>query len=713
MSTRSAPNAPVTVFIPTYNRAEWLRQTIASVLAQTHEDFRLVISDNASSDGTREVAHSFADERIEYRRHPHNVGLLENHNSCLRSVGTQYALILPDDDLLHPDHLASTIAVLEANPGVGFVHSAFDVIGSAGQVLNKQVDWTYGLTGDTVERGSQFIRESMYWSCRVCPSTALVRAAAIHPDLYVEEEFPGIDFGMWLRIALGWDVAYLGRPLADFRVHSSSHSASFDESMGDTYNHGVTTLAGVKKLKHRFLDLHGSQLEDVGELRRRVEAGMRRELVQLMRNTTVPERRFTTTVRTFRQLAGVEAKVLTEYEAWRLVAASALGGRAVDRIKSRRRQKTPYGTVPCSPPQPQPLPEAATRLVLTVDARAYGGAETYVAYLLRHLPETFQCILLATEPVPRQLEDAARARNADVVLVPQVRHKSEVAGQLALAKALRALRPHLVHVNMADSANHRYAVGAAVLLGLPVMATLHTTSSSLTGFQASALRIAFRRVRCAIAVSGEIAAHLHDGLGVPTERVRTVANGVPPSEMAQRPQRPTDTVRVAAIGRLTDQKGFDLLLRAVAELVRRGRAVEVVVAGEGPQRVELERLAEGLPVRFLGFVDDMATFLARADILCLPSRWEGLPFALLEGMMSGLPCVASGVGDVPEVLEGTGLIVPPNDVDALTEALDELLQSPGRRMALGRAAHERVRSRYSLDSMVESTARLYQDALEA
>lgn len=354
MSPGPAVVPRVTVFVPTYNRAKWLRLTIETVLAQTYRDFRLVVSDNASTDDTTEVVRSFTDDRLSYRRHSHNVGLLENHNSCLRSVDTEYALILPDDDLLHEDHLASAVGVLDAHPSVGFVHSAFDVIGSAGQPLSKGVDWTYGLTADTVETSSEFIRQSMYWSCRVCPSTALMRSAAIHPELYVQDEFPAIDFGMWLRIALDWDVAFIRRPLADFRVHAASHSASFDESVGDTYNHSVSTLTGVRDLKRRFLELHDGRLEDVAGLRRRVDAGLRRELVQVMRNTTVPQRELGPTVRTFRRLAQVDRGVLREVQAWRLVASSVLGAQLVEKLKAHRKTTATHGSIPCSPPMPPP-----------------------------------------------------------------------------------------------------------------------------------------------------------------------------------------------------------------------------------------------------------------------------------------------------------------------------------------------------------------------
>ncbi len=351
------------------------------------------------------------------------------------------------------------------------------------------------------------------------------------------------------------------------------------------------------------------------------------------------------------------------------------------------------------------------RLVITVDARAYGGAEAYVVHLLENLPGTYLCTLVATAPVPRQLEDAARARGADLVLVPRVDNKFDLVGQLRLIRALRSTAPQLVHVSMADAANHRFALGAAHLLRRPAVATVHTPAALLPGLQGLVLAAVFRRLRSAIAVSDEIATHLHDRLGVPEGKVRTVANGIPFTTMVDRTHRRVGPVRIVYVGRLAPEKGADVMLRAIAELVRLGRRVEMVIAGEGPERPDLERLAEGLPVRFAGFVEDMSDFLAEADVLCIPSLSEALPFALLEGMMSGLACVTTTAGDMAEALGQAGVIVPANDVASLTLALDDLVRSPDRRMTLGRAAHERVRTNYSLESMVEYTTRVYEDAL--
>src|SRR5918996_6400382 len=169
----------VTVCIPTRNRARWLAGSMQSVLAQTYEDFVLLVSDNASDDDTPEVVAGFDDPRVRYIRLEEDVGLVGNHNQLLERVESEYVLILPDDDLAYPDLLETTVAVLDAHPEAGMVHAGLDMIGPDGEVLTGDVNWTLGLEADTVESGAEFIRESMRYSCRVCASSALMRTAAL------------------------------------------------------------------------------------------------------------------------------------------------------------------------------------------------------------------------------------------------------------------------------------------------------------------------------------------------------------------------------------------------------------------------------------------------------------------------------------------------------------------------------------------------------
>jgi glycosyltransferase involved in cell wall biosynthesis len=125
----------VTVFIPTYNRAEFLRESIASVLEQTYEEFELLISDNASTDHTQEVVRSFKDSRIRYHRHPSNLGMVRNWQFAAGQVSAPFGAPLSDDDLFKPDHLETAINALSHYPTAAYyVCTAIRIGGHGGEL---------------------------------------------------------------------------------------------------------------------------------------------------------------------------------------------------------------------------------------------------------------------------------------------------------------------------------------------------------------------------------------------------------------------------------------------------------------------------------------------------------------------------------------------------------------------------------------------------
>lgn len=163
--------------------------------------------------------------------------------------------------------------------------------------------------------------------------------------------------------------------------------------------------------------------------------------------------------------------------------------------------------------------------------------------------------------------------------------------------------------------------------------------------------------------------------------------------------RPAAAPRIAAVGSLKKLKAYDVLLRALALLASEGRAFELVLAGDGPERPALEALAAelglGARVRFLGEVEDAGPVLADAQLFAHPSRTEGLSNAILEAMGEGLPVAAARVGGNPEIVEDgvTGLLVPPDRPDLLARALGTLLEDAGLRERMGRAGLLSVRRR--------------------
>lgn len=232
------------------------------------------------------------------------------------------------------------------------------------------------------------------------------------------------------------------------------------------------------------------------------------------------------------------------------------------------------------------------------------------------------------------------------------------------------------------------------------------------GVRAVVRRAALNLARTAYALSSTVVgvsaanASWSTALGADRGRVVTVPNGVP--AVADPPPRP-GLDRIGMVGRVDPFKGLDVFVRA-ARLVAdtHPRATFVHVGGAEPCHAtyldECRRLVarEGLGdrVEIVGEVDDVGALLASMDVVALPSRTEGLPYALLEAMASARPVVASAVGGVPEALRGAGVLVDPGDPVALAAGLRSVLDDPDLAGRMAGAAAGRVRDRFSLDAML-------------
>jgi glycosyltransferase involved in cell wall biosynthesis len=352
---------------------------------------------------------------------------------------------------------------------------------------------------------------------------------------------------------------------------------------------------------------------------------------------------------------------------------------------------------------------SAIRLTFVADTHEHGGAETYLVGLASGLPDNYVLSLVATKPVPPTLAAPIIARGGHVLVTDAVAGKADLSGLRGTAGALRASDPDLVHVNLNSIANNRHAIAIAASRW-PTLATLHLGSEMTSAAHRIILPMIFGRLDRLIAVSQEIASQLHDELRISESRLRVIANGVPETSAVTLREAPKP-LRVGGLGRLTRQKGFDVLIEAVARLHADGVPIEAVIGGDGPELEPLARAAEGLPVHFPGWSNDTTRFLSQLDVFCLSSRWEGLPFSLLEAMMLGLPCVTTTVGDVPAATAGVGVLVGPEDPAALARELRALSGSYARRRALGTAAHERARTHFSVGQMVQSTMSVYDELL--
>jgi hypothetical protein len=212
----------VSVCIPTRNHARFLASAIESALDQPVEDMEVVVHDDASTDETVTVLAGFDDPRVRCVRHTERIGIAASRNALLKDARGEYIAWLDSDDRYTEGSLCRRLQLLEANPGVGLVHGAFDLIDDHDRPLPS---WRAVHEEDTLQRGEVAFRELLQ-SNTITTSTVVARRSA-HD---AAGPFSGAvgrtssDWDMWLRIALQADVAYTSTVVASYRQHAGSVS---------------------------------------------------------------------------------------------------------------------------------------------------------------------------------------------------------------------------------------------------------------------------------------------------------------------------------------------------------------------------------------------------------------------------------------------------------------------------------------------------------
>ncbi len=304
---------------------------------------------------------------------------------------------------------------------------------------------------------------------------------------------------------------------------------------------------------------------------------------------------------------------------------------------------------------------------------------------------------------------------------------SPVRSLLVLAGALGKLARgrasgHLagVHVNMAERLS-LFRKSTVLLtckaLGLPAVLHLHAAQlhHSYRRFPAplqGLVRWVFSLPNSVVVLGKTSADFVMNELKVAPQRVEIVINGVPEPRVPRRV--PGAVQRVLFVGNLSERKGVSDLLRALAQPALTDVPLVATFAGGGDvagYRSMADRLGLGERVRFEGWADQdqVATLLAEADMLVLPSYDEGLPLAILEALAHGVAVVCTPVGEIPHVLSDgvDAVFVPPGDVPGIAAGLRRVLQDPGLREALERNGRQLYEQRFSLARFFASIASVH------
>jgi glycosyltransferase involved in cell wall biosynthesis len=362
-----------------------------------------------------------------------------------------------------------------------------------------------------------------------------------------------------------------------------------------------------------------------------------------------------------------------------------------------------------------------------------GGGERLARLITQRLnPERFDRTLCVTRWSAKRASDrlnreaVEEVRGSGAHFLPVIRrNRAAVWSWWPVLSYLRRERIDILHAHKFGS--NVWATVLGTLARTPVViAHEHTWS-----YQGQPVRrfldreLIARRSDAFIAVSREDRRRMIEIERVKPADIVHLPNGIdgfpPPSgrdaraELGIAPDAPV----VGTVSSLRPQKALDVLVRAVPLLLGEFPALRLLIVGHGTERRPLEALVEQLglneKVMLLGRRKDVPDLIEAFDVAASSSDFEGSPLAVMEYMEAGKPVVATRVGGVPDlVVDGlNGLLVEPQNPDALAAAIGDLLRDPGRAERMGEAGRERRRREFSLDVMVQRIERLYEELYAA
>ncbi|MFN3361249.1 MAG: glycosyltransferase family 4 protein [Pseudanabaenaceae cyanobacterium] len=353
-----------------------------------------------------------------------------------------------------------------------------------------------------------------------------------------------------------------------------------------------------------------------------------------------------------------------------------------------------------------------------------GGTEKHTLSLIAHFRQYYHVSLLAPP--------GSTAHQFTDLGVPHYQFSRWdlrfAQGVAQLYRSLRAIHQQvkidLIHVHAA----HELVLAIKLFLPqVPIVFTVHgyhgATKDWSYWLSSQMANWAADRVIAVCRCDGDILRQC----GLQPDKLTVIYNGVPTppiavdacQELRGQLQLQEGEIVLGTLARLTPEKGISYLLQAFYQLSQEYDYLRLVIAGEGKQRGELEKLVTqlnlGSKVNFLGYIDRPHNFLALVDIFVLPSLQEAFSLAILEAMALAKPIVATAVGGTPEQMGAgkAGILVPPRSISGLITALTKLIADPQLRRTMGQLAQAYYRENFRLETMLQRTALLYCDVLKS
>ena len=352
-----------------------------------------------------------------------------------------------------------------------------------------------------------------------------------------------------------------------------------------------------------------------------------------------------------------------------------------------------------------------------------GGMENGVVNLANHIDDSkFSmsiCCLNTEGPLRGRLREDIKVFNM------QQKPGKAFSLYIRLARLLMAERVDIVHTH--NSYTALYGIPAARILHGPIVIHgEHGISDCTNGYRRYIKKLVLVLSHWVTTVSDGIGEDVESLWGTPSEKITVVPNGVDQEKYSRRELRTyvvngsrktKDGIILGAVGRLTDEKNYPLLLAAVKQVIQSVPNTRLIIIGDGPLRTVLESKARELSISgsvdFLGERTDVPELLNVMDMFILASYSEGMANCLLEAMAVGLPVIASDIkGNIEIVVDQkTGFLFQSGDQSALVDKIIRLIGNPLLRKQFGEAGMGRVDKLFSIGKMVENYERLYAELM--
>ncbi len=654
----------VSVVIPVYNASAVIGRALASVAAQTLENYEIVIVDDASDDDLDNALGPFRHLGLRVLRHDANRGAAAARNTGAAAARGRLIAFLDADDEWLPAKLAMQVAHLDGAP------AEIQASCTGHHIERPSTSSIEENRPDLAPEQDQLTR--FLFGCRISPgSTLMVKRGCFANVGPFDEALRRLEDWDWLvRFACRWKIGVLDQPLTHVHIGRQPESRQ--------------VLQALEYLSRKYVQEH-SPLSP-GQIRR-------------FRSTLLIER------------AAVFYRNGATLRALTLVCRSLVVYPFRNTAFFRRmayRWIRPVG-IPAAAP-------VANKVVHVITGLGVGGAERTLTSVALAKHRTGLPVSVVTLTSGGRFATVLRDKGVHVTSLGMRRSVPNPFAILRLARLLRRERPDVIQSWMyhADLA----ALAATYLSGRRRATRLFwgVRCSDMEprryGLQLRLLIWVCKtlsRLPDGVIANSEAGRKVHLGLGYRPRRFDVVDNGIDAARFAS-VETEREAVRrelgiddgvpvMAMVARLDPMKDYLNYLNALRSLP----GVQALAIGAGT-----EALPATAGLHRLGQRDDVPRLLGACDILVLSSAFgEGFPNAIVEGMAAGLPVVATDVGDVRRIVGDGGIIVPPRDAQALADAVSRLLADPTAREQMGEAGRQRVATEYSFAKTLDAFDEIY------